>query len=109
MGLAPARTLRRIGQVYVEQARFVLPVALLLFIPLGFVEAWAEHTFELETDDLEGIRIVTLGLALVAQVTASSLGEVFFAGVVMSAVSESMEGHERRRSASSCGRSRTEA
>ena len=26
---------------------------------------------------------------------ASSLGEVFFAGVVMSAVSESMEGHER--------------
>lgn len=95
MGLAPTRTLRRIGQVYVEQARFVLPVALLLFIPLGFVEAWAEHTFELETEDLEGIRIVTLGLALMAQVTASSLGEVFFAGVVMSAVSESMEGHER--------------
>ena len=60
----PRRTLRRIGQVYVEQARFVLPVALLLFIPLGFVEAWAEHTFELETEDLEGTRIVTLGLAL---------------------------------------------
>ena len=94
-GLAPATTLRRIGQVYVEQARFLLPVALVLFIPLGLLEAWAEHTFELETDDLEGTRIVTLPLALAAQVAASSLGEVFFAGVVMSAVSESMEGHER--------------
>ena len=30
-----------------------------------------------------------------AQVAASSLGEVFFAGVVMSAVSESMEGAQR--------------
>ena len=94
-GLAPATTLRRIGQVYVEQARFLLPVALVLFIPLGLLEAWAEHTFELETDDLEGTRIVTLPLALMAQVAASSLGEVFFAGVVMSAVSEAMEGHER--------------
>ena len=42
-----------IGQVYVEQARFILPVALSLFIPLGCVEAAAEHTFELETEDLD--------------------------------------------------------
>ena len=95
MGLAPARTLRRIGEVYVEQARFLLPVALVLFVPLGLLEAWAEHAFELETEDLDAGQIAALAVAIVAQVTTSSLGEVFFAGVVMSAVSESMEGHER--------------
>ena len=51
MRLAPARTLRRIGEVYVEQARFLLPVALVLFVPLGLIEAWAEHTFELEAEE----------------------------------------------------------
>jgi hypothetical protein len=93
--LAPARTLRRIGEVYVEQARFVLPVALVLFVPLGFVEAWVEHAFELEADDLDAGQLAGLIVALVVQVATSSLGEVFYAGVVMSAVSESMEGHER--------------
>jgi hypothetical protein len=93
--LTPARTLRRIGEVYVEQARFLLPVALVLFVPLGFVEAWVEHAFELEADDLEAGQLAGLIVAVVVQVATSSLGEVFYAGVVMSAVSESMEGHER--------------
>jgi hypothetical protein len=93
--LAPARTLRRIGEVYVEQARFLLPVALVLFVPLGLIEAWAEHTFELEAEDLNAAEVAGLLGAFVAQVAASSLGEVFYAGVVMSAVSESMEGHRR--------------
>jgi hypothetical protein len=94
-GLAPAQTLRRIGQVYVEQARFVLPVALLLFVPLGLVEALAEHAFEIESEDLDGDQIAKLIPALLAQVAATSLGEVFFAGVVMSAVTESMEARPR--------------
>jgi hypothetical protein len=93
--LAPARTLRRIGEVYVEQARFLLPVAVVLFVPLGFIEAWAEHAFELEADDLDAGQVAGLIVAVVVQVATSSLGEVFYAGVVMSAVSESMEGHRR--------------
>jgi hypothetical protein len=93
--LAPAWTLRRIGEVYVEQARFLLPVAVVLFVPLGLVEAWAEHAFELEAEDLDAQRISELIVAIVVQVTTSSLGEVFYAGAVMSAVSESMEGHAR--------------
>jgi hypothetical protein len=93
--LAPTRTLRRIGKVYVEQARFLLPVALALFVPLGFIEAWGEHAFELEADDLDAGQLAGLIVAVVVQVTTSSLGEVFYAGVVMSAVSESMEGHRR--------------
>ena len=96
MRLAPARTLRRIGEVYVEQARFLLPVALVLFVPLGLIEAWAEHTFELEAEEPNAAEVAGLIGAIVAQVAASSsLGEVFYAGVVMSAVSESMEGHRR--------------
>jgi hypothetical protein len=93
--LAPARTLRRIGEVYVEQARFLLPVAVVLFVPLGFIEAWAEHAFELEADDLDAGQLGGLIVAVVVQVATSSLGEVFYAGAVMSAVSESMEGHRR--------------
>jgi hypothetical protein len=93
--LAPARTLRRIGEVYVEQASFLLPVALVLFVPLGFIEAWGEHAFELEADDLDAGQLGGLIVAVVVQVTTSSLGEVFYAGAVMSAVSESMEGHRR--------------
>jgi hypothetical protein len=94
-GLAPARTLRRIGQVYVEQAGFVLPVAVMLFIPLGLVEAAGEHLFELETEDLDAAKLAVLIPAAVAQVATSSFGEVFFAGVVMAAVSESMDGRTR--------------
>jgi hypothetical protein len=94
-GLAPAQTLRRIGQVYIEQARFVLPVALVLAIPLGLVEALAEHAFELESEDVEWDQIAKLVPALLGQVAATSVGEVFFAGVVMSAVTESMEGRPR--------------
>jgi hypothetical protein len=94
-GLAPARTLRRIGQVYVEQAGFVLPVAVLLFIPLGLVEAAGEHLFELETEDLDVAKLAVLIPAAVAQVATSAFGEVFFAGVVMAAVSESMDGRMR--------------
>jgi hypothetical protein len=93
--LAPARTLRRIGEVYVEQARFLLPVAIVLFVPLGLIEAWAEHAFEIEAEDLNAAEVSGLIGAVVAQVATSSLGEVFYAGVVMSAVSESMEGHRR--------------
>jgi hypothetical protein len=93
--LAPARTLRRIGEVYVEQASFLLPVALVLFVPLGLIEAWGEHAFELEADDLDAGQLAGLIVAVVVQVTTSSLGEVFYAGAVMSAVSESMEGHRR--------------
>jgi hypothetical protein len=93
--LAPARTLRRIGEVYVEQARFLLPVAIVLFVPLGLIEAWAEHAFEIEAEDLNAAEVAGLIGAVVAQVATSSLGEVFYAGVVMSAVSESMEGHRR--------------
>jgi hypothetical protein len=93
--LAPARALRRIGEVYVEQASFLLPVAIVLFIPLGLIEAWAQHAFELEAEDFNAAEVAALMGAIVAQVTASSLGEVFYAGVVMSAVSEAMEGHRR--------------
>ena len=93
--LAPGRTLRRIAQVYVEQARFILPVAIVLFVPLGLLEAWGEHAFELEAEDLDAAKLAGLLVAAVVQVATSSLGEVFYAGVVMSAVSESMEGHER--------------
>jgi hypothetical protein len=81
--------------VYVEQAAFLLPVALLLFVPLGLLDAVGEHAGELDADGVEPGELAPLLLAVVLQVATAALGEVFYAGVAMTAVTESMEGRPR--------------
>jgi hypothetical protein len=81
--------------VYVEQAAFLLPVALLLFIPLGLLDAIGEHGGELDADGVEPGELAPLLLAVVLQVATAALGEVFYAGVAMTAVTESLEGRPR--------------
>jgi hypothetical protein len=88
-------TCRRGARVYVEQAGFLLPVALLLFVPLGLVDALGEHGGELEPDEFSAGELAATAVALVLQVATSTLGEVFYAGVAMAAVTESMEGRPR--------------
>lgn len=78
-----------------EQAGFLLPLALLLFVPLGLVDALGEHGGELEADELSAGELAAFALAVVLQVATATLGEVFYAGVAMAAVTESMEGRAR--------------
>jgi hypothetical protein len=88
-------TCRRAARVYVEQAPFLLPVALLLFVPLGLIDALGEHAGELDADDLTLGELAPLLGAVVLQVVSATVGEVFYAGVAMAAVTESMEGRRR--------------
>jgi hypothetical protein len=88
-------TCRRTARVYVEQAAFLLPVALLLFIPLGLVDALGEHAGEIDADELEWGEVAALLAVVVVQVASATVGEVFYTGVAMAAVTESMEGRPR--------------
>jgi hypothetical protein len=88
-------TCRRAARVYVEQAGFLLPVAILLFVPLGLVDALGEHAGEIDADELEWGELAALLGAVVLQVASATVGEIFYAGVAMAAVSESMEGRPR--------------
>ena len=88
-------TCRRVAEVYAEQARFLLPVALVLFLPLGLLEAATDHLAELDAEELSAAEIAGFTLAVAGVVVASALGEVFYAGVAMAAVSESMAGRPR--------------
>jgi hypothetical protein len=84
-----------VARVYREQAAFLLPVALLLFVPLGLLDAIGEHGGEIDPEGLGPGELVALLAAIVLQVVTATIGEVFYAGVAMTAVTESMEGHPR--------------
>lgn len=95
MSLPLLDTIRRAARVYVEQAAFLLPVALVLFVPLGLVDALGEHGGEIDADNLEVGELVAPAFAVALQVVTATVGEVFYAGVAMAAVTESMEGRAR--------------
>ena len=88
-------TCRQVARVYAQQAGFLLPVALLLFVPLGMLDAIGEHGGEIEADGLEPGELAALLAAVVLQVATAAFGEVFYAGVAMTAVTESIEGRPR--------------
>lgn len=95
MSLPLLDTVRRAARVYVEQAAFLLPVALVLFVPLGLVDALGEHGGEIDADHVEVGELVAAAFAVVLQVVTATVGEVFYTGVAMAAVTESMEGRTR--------------
>jgi hypothetical protein len=72
----------RIGRTYRAWARHLLGLAVLVFIPLGFVDALLEQVDTSSLDVTSGFKVAAL-LAALAAVTASSLfGEVFFSGAI---------------------------
>jgi hypothetical protein len=76
------RVYGRIGRVYRAWALRLLRLAIVVFIPLGFVDALLEQVDTSSLDVTEGFKVAAL-LAAVAAVTASSLfGEVFFSGAI---------------------------
>jgi hypothetical protein len=76
------RVYGRIGRVYRAWALRLLGLAVLVFIPLGVVDALLEQVDTSSLDVTDGFKVAAL-LAAVAAVTASSLfGEVFFSGAI---------------------------
>jgi hypothetical protein len=84
------------AQVYVEQIRFLLVVALLLFVPFGLVDALAGSLVELEAEEDASVgQVLGLAAGIMLHIATAALGEVFYAGMAMAAVTESMEGKPR--------------
>jgi hypothetical protein len=76
------RIYSRIGRVYWAWASRLLLLALVVFIPLGFVDALLEQVDTSGLDVTDGFKVAAL-LGALAAVTASSLfGEVFFSGAI---------------------------
>jgi hypothetical protein len=72
----------RIWRIYRAWARHLLGLAVLVFIPLGLVDALLEQVDTSSLDVTDGFKVAAL-LAALAAVTASSLfGEVFFSGAI---------------------------
>jgi hypothetical protein len=84
------------AQVYVEQIRFLLVVALLLFVPFGLVDALAGSLIEVEAEEDASVgQVLGLAAGIMLHIATASFGEVFYAGMAMAAVTESMEGKPR--------------
>jgi hypothetical protein len=76
------RVYSRIGRVYWAWAPRLLILAVLVFVPLGFVDALLEQVDTSSLDVTDGFKVAAL-LGALAAVTASSLfGEVFFSGAI---------------------------
>jgi hypothetical protein len=72
----------RIGRIYWAWAPRLLALAVIVFIPLGFVDALLEQVDTSSLDVTNGLRVVAV-IGALAAVTASSLfGEVFFSGAI---------------------------
>jgi hypothetical protein len=76
------RVYARVGRVYRAWALRLLALAVIVFIPLGFVDALLEQVDTSSLDVTDGFKVAAL-LGALAAVTASSLfGEVFFSGAI---------------------------
>lgn len=86
-------TYARIGRTYIRWAPSLLLLAVIVFVPLGLLDA-AALTVDADSLDLtSGIKIAAFLLAVGAVTTTGLLGEVFFSGAV--AVSLTHPEHER--------------
>jgi hypothetical protein len=81
----------RLGRTYWAWAPTLLGLAMLVFIPLGFVDALLEQVDTSSLDVTDGFKIAAL-IGAVAAITASSLfGEVFFSGAIAASLTHPEE------------------
>jgi hypothetical protein len=82
----------RIVRTYFTWARSLLPLAFVVFVPLGLIHAIPVH-FDATQIDLEGaIDILVLVVAVVALGATGLIGEVFYAGAVAIALTHPHDG-----------------
>ncbi len=83
---------RRIGRTYVAWARVLLPLAFVVFVPLGLVHAIPVHVDATALDLDSGLKVFAAGLALLLLTLTGLLGEIFYTGAVAIALTRS---HDR--------------
>jgi hypothetical protein len=80
--MTPLPLYRRIGRTYFAWARSLLPLAVVVFVPLGLIHAIPVHveatSFDLDT----WLKALGAGLALLLLTITGLLGEIFYTGAV---------------------------
>jgi hypothetical protein len=72
----------RIGRTYVRWARSLLPLAVVVFVPLGLIHAIPVHTDVTSLDLAGGLKVFATVTALLALAATGLIGEVFYTGAV---------------------------
>src|SRR5215469_17436858 len=75
-------TYRRIWRTYRSWAPSILVLALIVFLPLGLLDALAAHVDVDALDLVSGIKVTAILLAAGAVAMTGLLGEVFFSGAI---------------------------
>jgi hypothetical protein len=78
--------IREMGRTYRSELGLLIAAALLVFVPLSLVEAVAGRLEEVDPSDLDTGAAIALGTVALLHAATSLLGDVFYSGVVASAV-----------------------
>jgi hypothetical protein len=85
--LSIRRSVRGAARVYRVQARVLLPAALILYTPLGLLDAAADYFDHVEIEHSD-VFTSLLVFGTLAQFAAAALGDVFYSGIAAAAVFE---------------------
>jgi hypothetical protein len=91
------RIYRRTVRVYGERAGFLLLVGLLVFVPLGLLDALANQVEGVDVGRLTDLGYLVTGalaVGIVLQAATSLLGEVFYSGAVALTLAHARHGHK---------------
>lgn len=80
--LKPISLYVRIARTYVGWARSLLPLAVIVFVPLGLIHAIPIHADVASLDLGSGLKVFAAATALLALAATGLLGEVFYTGAV---------------------------
>jgi hypothetical protein len=79
-------TCRLIWAAYRSLLPFLLATALVVFVPIGFIDALSDRIDTIDTDEISGLAGVALLVGVVVSAITSTLGDEFYAGVVATGV-----------------------
>lgn len=82
----------RIGRTYLAWLRVLLPLAVVVFVPLGLVHAIPVHVEATSFDFDNGIKVLGAVLALLMLTVSGLLGEIFYTGAVAIALTHPHDG-----------------
>jgi hypothetical protein len=90
--LSLSETFRGVVRTCREQWRLLLVAGLVVFIPLGFLEALDNHVGDVEIESIGDIVAIEAILVGLVHAGTSLWGEIFYTGVVAAGVSELLGG-----------------
>jgi len=86
---------RRIAVTYWSHARRLLAIAVVVFVPLGLVEALSGRLLDVDLESVTELELVAVVTAGVAQGGTALLGEVFYSGAVAALIVGARTGSQR--------------